>query len=58
MAKPTASFYHRLSKLYWKIKKPRTLGVRAMIFDEKKGKLLLVKHTYIDGWFLPGGGVK
>jgi len=58
MAKPTASFYHKLSKLYWKIKKPTTLGVRAMIFDEDKEKVLLLKHTYIDGWFFPGGGVK
>ena len=23
-----------------------------------KKKILLVKHTYIDGWYLPGGGVK
>ena len=58
MAKPIASLYHKLSKLYWKIKKPRTLGIKAMILDENKEKVLLVKHTYIDGWFLPGGGVK
>lgn len=58
MSKPFASFIHGISKAYWKIKKPRTLGIRAMIFDENKEKILLVKHTYIDGWFLPGGGVK
>ena len=58
MAKPIASLYHKLSKLYWKIKKPTTLGIRAMIFDEKKEKVLLVKHTYIDGWFFPGGALE
>ncbi len=24
----------------------------------EKGKVLLVSHTYLDGWFLPGGGVQ
>ena len=33
----------------------KTVGVRALIF--KDNKILLVRHTYIDGWYLPGGGV-
>ena len=33
-----------------------TLGVRAIVTDEA-GRILLVKHTYLNGWWLPGGGV-
>jgi len=34
-----------------------TLGVRALVFDAQ-GKVLLVKHSYVPGWYLPGGGVE
>ena len=34
-----------------------TLGVRAVVTDET-GKVLLIQHTYIKGWYLPGGGVE
>lgn len=34
----------------------KTLGVRAVAVDAE-GRVLLVKHTYIAGWWLPGGGV-
>lgn len=43
-------------KLYWFFVRPLTLGVRIMLIQD--GKVLLVHHTYIDGWFMPGGGVK
>ena len=33
-----------------------TLGVRAVAVDGE-GRVLLVKHTYLAGWWLPGGGV-
>ena len=36
--------------------RPLTLGVRVMLIQD--GKVLLVRHTYLDGWFMPGGGVK
>ncbi|WP_421857516.1 NUDIX domain-containing protein [Oricola sp.] len=36
--------------------RPKTLGVRAIAFDGE-GRVLLVKHTYVRGWHLPGGGV-
>ena len=36
--------------------RPLTLGVRVMLI--KDGNVLLVRHTYLDGWFMPGGGVK
>lgn len=33
-----------------------TLGVRVVATDAE-GRVLLVKHTYVAGWWLPGGGV-
>lgn len=33
-----------------------TLGVRVLATDGE-GRILLVRHTYIAGWHLPGGGV-
>ena len=33
-----------------------TLGVRVAARDEA-GRIMLVRHTYLDGWWLPGGGV-
>lgn len=34
-----------------------TLGVRVLVENEE-GEVLLVKHTYVEGWYLPGGGVE
>ena len=34
-----------------------TLGVRGLVTDEA-GRVLLVEHTYIHGWYMPGGGVE
>jgi ADP-ribose pyrophosphatase YjhB (NUDIX family) len=34
-----------------------TLGVRALVIDAD-GRIFLVKHSYVSGWHLPGGGVE
>lgn len=34
-----------------------TLGVRGLVTDEA-GRVLLIEHTYMPGWFMPGGGVE
>ena len=47
----------RTARLWWRVRRPRTLGVRAIVLDPA-GRIALVRHTYVSGWHLPGGGVK
>ncbi|WP_246272873.1 NUDIX domain-containing protein [Oricola thermophila] len=47
----------RLFHAWFLLTRPMTLGVRALALDEG-GRVLLVRHTYVDGWHLPGGGVE
>ena len=35
-----------------------TLGVRGLILDREKNAVFLIRHTYVPGWQLPGGGVE
>lgn len=55
------AWQHRLmvhgARMWWRVRRPRTLGVRAIV-EDGMGRILLVRHTYIDQWHLPGGGVK
>jgi ADP-ribose pyrophosphatase YjhB (NUDIX family) len=48
---------HRLMHFYFRIARPMTLGVRAIVIDTD-ARVLLVRHTYVAGWHLPGGGVE
>jgi 8-oxo-dGTP pyrophosphatase MutT (NUDIX family) len=43
-------------RVQWRVYHPVTLGVRVLLLRDDE--VLLVRHTYRDGWFLPGGGVK
>jgi ADP-ribose pyrophosphatase YjhB (NUDIX family) len=47
----------RLAHLWFLLARPLTLGVRGLVLDEK-GRALLIKHGYVPGWHLPGGGVE
>jgi 8-oxo-dGTP pyrophosphatase MutT (NUDIX family) len=50
-------FIRPLMHLYWRFSRAATLGARAMVIDAS-GHVFLVKHSYVDGWHLPGGGVE
>ena len=47
----------RASTLYRRFAHTVTIGVRAVVIDDE-GSVFLVKHSYITGWYLPGGGVE
>ena len=36
--------------------RPVLMGIRVMMIQD--GKVLLVRQTYLPGWFMPGGGLK
>jgi 8-oxo-dGTP pyrophosphatase MutT (NUDIX family) len=47
----------RVFHLYWRFARGMTLGVRVLVLDQQ-GRVFLVKHSYVSGWHLPGGGVE
>jgi len=47
----------RILHFYWRFSRGITLGVRALVIDGNN-RVFLVKHSYVSGWHLPGGGVE
>ena len=52
-----AAIRTRLFQTWFRLSRPMTLGVRAIIENEA-GEVLLVRHTYTKGLFFPGGGIE
>ena len=50
---------YRVQKRLWKLLRPRTRGVKVMLFNPG-GEVLLVRNSYGVShlWVLPGGGVR
>ena len=51
-------FRARLFHLYFRMKRPVTFGVRGLVHDRENNSVFLIRHTYVPGWQLPGGGVE
>ncbi|BCB18750.1 NUDIX domain-containing protein [Bosea sp. ANAM02] len=47
----------RLLHVYFRFARGMTLGVRVVVLNERN-EVFLVRHTYVPGWYLPGGGVE
>lgn len=48
----------RLFHLYFLLRRPMTFGVRGLVHDADQNSVFLIRHTYVPGWQLPGGGVE
>jgi len=42
---------------WFRLSRGATLGVRILAIDDQS-RVCLVRHTYLPGWHLPGGGVE
>jgi ADP-ribose pyrophosphatase YjhB (NUDIX family) len=49
-------FGYRLRSFYFRFFEPTIVGVRALIVRDNR--VMLVRHTYLKGWYLPGGKVE
>jgi 8-oxo-dGTP pyrophosphatase MutT (NUDIX family) len=50
---------YRVQRLVWRVIRPRTRGVKVMVFNDA-GELLVVRHSYGNTklFMLPGGGIR
>lgn len=48
----------RLFHFYFLLRRPMTLGARGLVYDRASNSVFLIRHTYVPGWQLPGGGVE
>lgn len=48
--------FHRALMMHGRLTRAMTLGVRAALLMD--GQVMLVRHSYTPGWYLPGGGVE
>ena len=50
---------HRIRRLVWRVLRPRTRGVKVMVFNQAD-EVLLVRHNYGNTalFMLPGGGIR
>ena len=55
LLRPLFTAAHKLLKLGWFVRRPRTFGAHALAFTPER-KVILVKLRYAPGWRLPGGG--
>ncbi|MCB1501328.1 MAG: NUDIX domain-containing protein [Bauldia sp.] len=56
MQPPNLRFPTRAYLFLNRFRNGMTLGVRAAVFDDQ-GRIFLVRHSYVPGWYMPGGGV-
>jgi ADP-ribose pyrophosphatase YjhB (NUDIX family) len=54
---PARRLLSRLLHRWSRLTRGMTLGVKALVINEA-GEVLLIRHTYVPGWHLPGGGVE
>ena len=57
MVSPIRHHALRLFLAISRLRKGHTIGVRGAVFDTA-GRTFLVRHSYVPGWYFPGGGVE